>query len=71
MKTLRTYINEARAKRNDVFINTDEGMYVEMYGGGWTVEGEWGWEVEENAFDDHKVIEVEELEEGITIITID
>ena len=71
MKTVRYYIEEARAKRNDVFINTDEAMYVEMYGGGWTVEGEWGWEVEENAFDDHKVIEVEELEEGITIITID
>lgn len=71
MKTVREYINEARAKKNDVLIETEDGTYEEMYGGGWTATGEWGWTEEETAFDDHTVKDVVELEEGITIITVD
>lgn len=71
MKTVREYINEARAKNNDVIIENDEASYEEMYGGGWTATGEWGWEEEEHAFDYCTVVNVVELEEGITIITVE
>ena len=71
MKTVREYIEEARAKKNDVLIETDEGTYDEMYGGGWTVAGELGWEEEEHAFDNRTVNKVVELEEGITIIVVE
>lgn len=71
MKTVREYIEEARAKKNDVLIETDEGTYEEMYGGGWTASGECGWEEEETAFDNYTVTNVVELEEGITIITVE
>ena len=71
MKTVREIIAEARAKRNDVCIENDEGFWTEMFGGGWTVEGEYGWYEEENAFDNCKVIKVDELEEGITIIVVE
>ncbi len=71
MKTVREYINEARAKNNDVIIENDEASYEEMYGGGWTATGEWGWEEEEHTFDYCTVVNVVELEEGITIITVE
>lgn len=71
MKTVRECIEEARVKRNDVLIETDEGTYEEMFGGGWTATGEYGWEEEEYAFDSHTVSKVVELEEGITIIVIE
>ncbi len=71
MKTVREYIDEARAKNNDVCIETDEGFYTEMYDGGWTAEGEYGWYEEEHAFDYCTVVKVVELEEGITIITVE
>lgn len=71
MKTVREYIEEARAKRNDVLIETDEGTYEEMFGGGWTATGELGWQEEEHAFDNHTVSKVIELEEGITIIVVE
>ena len=71
MKTVREYINEARAKKNDVLIETEDGTYEEMYGGGWTATGECGWTEEETAFDCYTVKDVVELEEGITIITVD
>ena len=70
MKTVREYINEARAKSNDVLIENDEGTYEEMFGGGWTATGECGWTESEHAFDDYTVEKVAELEEGITIITV-
>lgn len=71
MKTVREYINEARAKKNDVLIETEDGTYEEMYGGGWTATGEYGWTEKETAFDGYTVKDVVELEEGITIITVD
>ena len=71
MKTVRECINEARAKNNDVCIETDEGFYGEVFGGGWSAEGEHGWHEEEHAFDDYTVVKVAELEEGITIITVE
>lgn len=71
MKTVREYIDEARAKKNDVIIENEEGCWTEMFGGGWTAEGEYGWYEEEHAFDDHKVIKVNHLDEGITFIIIE
>ena len=71
MKTVREIITEARAKSNDVCIDNGEGMWCEAYGGGWYAEGEWGWYEEENAFDDCQVVNVEELDEGITIIIVE
>ncbi len=71
MKTVRECINEARAKRNDVLVENDEATYEERFGGGWTASGEWGWDEEEHAFDHCTVVKVVELEEGITIITVE
>lgn len=71
MKTVREYIDEARAMGNDVIIENEEGSWDEMYGGGWTATGELGWYEEENAFDNCKVTEVSHLDEGITIITVE
>lgn len=71
MKTVREYINEARAKGNDVIIENDEGCWSEMLSGGWTAEGEYGWYEEENAFDGCKVVKVSHLDEGITFITVE
>lgn len=71
MKTVRALIEEARAKKNDVIIENEEGCWTEMFGGGWTAEGEYGWYEEENAFDDCEVIKVSELDEGITFITVE
>ena len=71
MKTVRECIEEAKAKNNDVCIETDEGFYIEMYDGSWTAEGEYGWYEEEHAFDSYTVSKVVELEEGITIIVVE
>ena len=71
MKTVREYINEARARNNDILIEVDNDTYEEMYGGGWTATGEWGWTEEEDAFDDRKVVAIEHLDEGITIIAVE
>lgn len=71
MKTVRELINNARAKGNDVIIENDEASWNEMIGGGWTVLGEWGWVCGEHDFDNCAVANVVELEEGITIITVE
>jgi hypothetical protein len=71
MKPVRALIEEARAKKNDVIIENEEGCWTEMFGGGWTAEGEYGWYEEENAFDDCEVVKVSKLDEGITFITVE
>lgn len=71
MKTVRELINEARAKGNDVCIEQGIFCYTECYGGGWNEPNEFGWYEEEHAFDECAVIKVCELDEGITIITIE
>lgn len=70
MKTVRELINEARAKGNDVCIEQDIFTYVECCGG-WTEPNELGWYEEEHHFDECAVIGVCELDEGITIITVE
>ncbi len=71
MKTVREVINEARAQHFDVLIETNEGAYEEMYGGGWTAIGEWGWTEEEDYFDSFSILKINTLDEGIVVITVE
>jgi hypothetical protein len=70
MTNIRTIINNELAKGNDVII-TDGSITMErMYGGCWTVVGEWGWNSTEEEVDQMEVVKVEIYEEGVTEITV-
>jgi hypothetical protein len=71
MKTVRELIDEAKVKHLDVCIETKEGAYEEVFGGGWAAVGEYYWMKEEQFFDGCSVLRVEILDEGIMIITVD
>ena len=70
MKNIRNIINEALAKGNDVLITDGDYTMERMFGGDWTVIGEWGWNSTEEEVDAMTVIDVYEMEEGITEITV-
>ena len=70
MTNIRGIINNALAKGNDVLISDEDYTMERMYGGGWTVVGEYGWNSTEEEVDAMTVVDVHEYEEGITEITV-
>ena len=70
MANIRELINSALAKGNDVLITDGDYTMERMFGGGWTVTGEWGWNSTEEEVDVMTVVSVYEYEEGITEITV-
>lgn len=70
MKDIRTIINEELAKGNDVIITDGDYTMERMFGGCWTVVGEWGWNSTEEEVDKMEVVSVSTWEEGITEITV-
>ncbi len=70
MTHIRDIINNALAKGNDVLISDEDYTMERMYGGGWTVVGEYGWNSTEEEVDAMTVVDVYEYEEGITEITV-
>lgn len=70
MTNIRELINNALAKGNDVLITDGDYTMERMFGGGWTVVGEWGWNNTEEEVDAMTVVSVYEYEEGITEITV-
>ncbi len=70
MANIRELINNALAKGNDVLITDGDYTMERMFGGGWTVAGEWGWNSTEEEVDAMTVVSVYEYEEGITEITV-
>lgn len=70
MTNIRDIINNALAKGNDVLISDEDYTMERMYGGGWTVVGEYGWNSTEEEVDAMTVVDVYEYEEGITEITV-
>lgn len=70
MTNIRNIINNALAKGNDVLISDEDYTMERMYGGGWTVVGEYGWNSTEEEVDAMTVVDVYEYEEGITEITV-
>jgi hypothetical protein len=70
MANIRELINSALAKGNDVLITDGDYTMERLYGGGWTVVGEWGWNSTEEEVDAMTVVSVYEYEEGITEITV-
>ena len=51
MKNIRSIINEELAKGNDVIITDGDYTMERMFGSGWTVVGEWGWNSTEEEVD--------------------
>lgn len=70
MKNIRSIINEELAKGNDVIITDGDYTMERMYGEGWTVVGEWGWNSTEEEVDAMTVVDVRTYEEGITEIMV-
>jgi hypothetical protein len=70
MTNIRDIINNALAKGNDVLISDEDYTMERMYGGCWTVVGEYGWNSTEEEVDAMTVVDVREYEEGITEITV-
>lgn len=70
MKSIRSIINEELAKGNDVIITDGDYTMERMYGEGWTVVGEWGWNSTEEEVDAMTVVDVRTYEEGITEIMV-
>ena len=70
MKNIRSIINEELAKGNDVIITDGDYTMERMYGDGWTVVGEWGWNSTEEEVDAMTVVDVRTYEEGITEIMV-
>jgi hypothetical protein len=70
MTNIRELINNALAKGNDVLITDGDYTLERMFGGGWTVTGERGWNSTEEEVDAMTVVSTYEYEEGITEITV-
>ena len=70
MKNIRSIINEELAKGNDVIITDGDYTMERMYGDGWTVVGEWGWNSTEEEVDAMTVVDVRTYEEDITEIMV-
>ncbi len=70
MKNIRNIINEALSNGNDVIISDGDYTMERMYGGCWTVVGEWGWNSTEEEVDAMTVVDVCVYEEGITEIMV-
>ena len=70
MTNIRELINNALAKGNDVLITDGDYTMERMFGSGWTVVGELGWNSTEEEVDAMTVVSIYEYEEGITEITV-
>ena len=70
MTEIRKIIDAETAKGNDVIISDGEVAMERMFGGGWSVIGEWGWNSTEEEVDQMEVVKVEEYGECITEIIV-